>query len=804
MKIRLSRRTAFVLALVGTVLAVPLVLGAATTPAAAAPCDLSGPLNVEMVGSGVDGLIQAPAPAGGPQAPTTNYGQFGMSGQFWHTHDLTCSDYVAVLGNMWANGIFTAAKAVDRLTITTYQAAATEGPLQSIKDVVDDIVTNLSNAMYWPYLRPIVILGAIWLAWYGLIRKRATTTAEGVIWMVLAVTVAVWFFSRPGDFTGLGKVVTDKTGEVVNSAFSGLPGAGGASCLPPPGTAAPQVKSGGYAQTGTPGVDQNADALWSTLVCKPWLVGLFGTADPQQPVVRDWGRKVLEMQSVPPPQAGQPAPDVGARQSEYASLAEKLRNDPRYATFSGRDWSNRLGVAVGAFIAALVAGLLIFLVAVSLLVLKVGFLLLLILGPIFLLIGVHPGSGRIIAMRWVEMLVGTLLRQAVLTIVLSVLVYGYALIISTAMPWGMQVLFMALLTIAVFFYRRPFQHLFASMSGHTVTTRMLGEAASSSVLERSAGALPPVASARIGRWGLRKAEPLIRAAGAANPVGAAASAAAGQVRVRGEEGEGAASGTRIPATAAPLDTDPAGGKAAGRTTLEPRRGTAPPLNLNGSPARTRGGAAGGPRVGAVSPTTGGSGGAGGSGGSVSGGSASGGSGSGGGWFGGASGGGWARRGGSAGGASGGSSGGSAGGGRSSGARTSRFGGSGGSGGSRTGGTRSRGGSGGGLFGGGGSRGSGGSGGSGGGLFGGGSNGSNGSNGPRNARGSGGGLFGGGSGNGSRSGGGSSGPRIFGSDEPSSRTSEAPPLWLRSRNGGGSGGDSTDVPFWLKPNNPDKD
>ncbi len=120
--------------------------------------------------------------------------------------------------------------------------------------------------MYWPYLQPIVILGAIWLAWYGLIRKRATTTAEGVIWMVLAVTVATWFLSRPQDFTGLGKIVTDKTGEVVNSAFSGLPGAGGASCLPAPGDTNPEVKAGGYGQNGTPGVDQNADALWSTLV----------------------------------------------------------------------------------------------------------------------------------------------------------------------------------------------------------------------------------------------------------------------------------------------------------------------------------------------------------------------------------------------------------------------------------------------------------------------------------------------------------------------------------------------------------
>ncbi|NUR91058.1 MAG: hypothetical protein HOY71_43880, partial [Nonomuraea sp.] len=463
MKVR--RLVLCALALLAGLLVVPIAVGG-IQPAAAGPCDLSPDLAPELIGSGVDGLMQAPATPGAPAAPTTNYEQFGMSGQFWHTYDLGCSDIGAVLGNSWANTIFLWAKAIDRLTITTYQAAATEGPLQSIKDVVDTMVQRLSDAMYWPYLRPIVILAAIWLAWYGLIRKRATTTLEGVIWMVLAVTVATWFFSRPGDFTGMGKVVTDKTGEVVNSAFAGLPGAGGASCLPPPGVASPQVKAGGYAQNGTPTVAQNSDALWSTLVCKPWLMGEFGTADPNAAVVRDYGRVMLEMQSVPAADVAKGnAPAPGAAQAKYAAVAEKLKADPRFAIFQGKDWTSRLGVAIGALIAACVAGVLIFLVAVSLLVLKVGFLLLLILGPVFLLIGVHPGSGRIIAMRWVEMLIGTLLRQAVLALVLSVLVFGYALIISTAMPWGLQILFMALLTIAVFFYRRPFQHLFSSMSG---------------------------------------------------------------------------------------------------------------------------------------------------------------------------------------------------------------------------------------------------------------------------------------------------------------------------------------------------
>ncbi|WP_066371508.1 type IV secretion system protein [Herbidospora mongoliensis] len=655
----MKRRVALLLLVFVTFfLASPVIVGSSVANADGI-CDMSSTLSPEVVGSGVDGLVKPPPPDDGvtgggtgvgiglgadveapAQALKTNYENYGMSGQFWHTYELGCSDVAAVIGNAWANAIFSWAKAVDRLTITTYEAAATEGPLLPIKNVVDDIVTNLADAMYWPFLRPIVIIAAIWLAWYGLLRKRATTTAEAVVWMVLAVTVATWFFSRPQDLTNVGKTITDKTTEIVNSAFSGLPGAGGASCLPPPASAlgaaagaatgaaatpgaAPPVTGGGYGQPGTPGVQQNADALWSTLVCKPWLMGNFGTADPASPIVAAYGAKLLDTQALDATeQQAQQSAGTDAHQRRYEEeVANPLRTSPAFYLLQGKDWTSRLGVAIGAFIAAMVAGLLIFLVAVSLLVLKVGFLLLLIMGPIFLLIGVHPGTGRIIAMRWVEMLVGTLLRQAVLALVLGVLVYGYALIISTPLPWGMQIMFMALMTLAVFFYRRPFQHLFSSMSGSTLATRMLGDATTAPTLQRAAGALPPVAAARMGRWGLRKAEPMLNAAIAGSTGGAsgAATAAAGvaQGKVRGEERVGA----RANGQPAPLENPE---QAARRKTgvPPPRTGAAPPLNLSRPPATTR------PSAPAPAP--------------VRASSSGGGGGGGGGWFSGRSGG-WASR-----------------------------------------------------------------------------------------------------------------------------------------------------------------
>ena len=51
-------------------------------------------------------------------------------------------------------------------------------------------------------------------------------------------------------------------------------------------------------------------------------------------------------------------------------------------------------------IAAVVAGLLVLLISVTLILLKLSFLLLLIVGPFFLLIGTHPGFGRVVAVRW--------------------------------------------------------------------------------------------------------------------------------------------------------------------------------------------------------------------------------------------------------------------------------------------------------------------------------------------------------------------------------------------------------------------
>ncbi len=404
----------------------------------------------EPANAGIDAMV-AP-PASGKQ-PATLYDQYGVAGDYWAATNLQCSDMTSLIGNNVAGMVFDAAKSIDRVTITVYQSAAGEGILSWLQRVTDKLITSLGNAIYFPYLAVVVILAAIWLAWQGLIRKRATRTIEGTVWMVVACAAAIFLIGKPADVTGVGRGVSDGISQALNAAFAKLPSPGPTTCVPVQNSD-PQVKPATYSYTsGGTVVDQNADELWTVLVCKPWLVGEFGTSvfssdGGKATAVSTYGRSLLWAQAIAVNEKATPAL-VQAKQDAYAGIASSIQtNDPAiYPLFQGKQWTTRLEVAFAALFAAVVAGVLVLLIAVTLILLKLSFLLLLIVGPFFLLIGVHPGFGRVVALRWVEMLIGVLLKQAAVALVLSLLLYCYALIMGTSdavLPWALKILMIAL------------------------------------------------------------------------------------------------------------------------------------------------------------------------------------------------------------------------------------------------------------------------------------------------------------------------------------------------------------------------
>ena len=566
----------------------------------------------EPASSGIDAMVKPPAEG---KQPTTLYGSYGIAGQYWAATNLQCSDMTSLIGNNVASMVFDIAKSIDRVTITVYQAAAGNGILGWLTNVVDKLVSSLGNAIYFPYLSAVVLIGAIWLAWQGLIRKRGTRTIEGTIWMVVACAAAIWLIGRPADFTGMGTAVTDGISQTLNTAFAKLPAPSQSNCLPVAKND-PQVQPSNFAFSSSNAlVAQNADELWTVLVCKPWLAGEFGTfstgGGAQNPV-NAYGRQLLWAQAI----AANEKPSnalIQAKQATFAGIATSIQQkDPGiYPLFQGKQWTTRLEIAFAAVFAAAIAGVLVLLIAVTLILLKLGFLLLLVVGPFFLLIGTHPGFGRVVALRWFEMLVGVLLKQAAVALVLSVLLYSYSLIMGTSdqvLPWALKILMIALVTVAVFIYRRPFQHLFSAvgygMIGSTERAEVEVErhraALRANALGAAAAMVPGVAAYRAARWARRNpAAAAAMTAGAG--VGAAATAAGlGSGETAGEDGAADGSAPGI----APAE---GGTRAGSRSGLASRArawagaaagdGTgrsAPPLNL---PSRANGGSASGTAAG---------------------------------------------------------------------------------------------------------------------------------------------------------------------------------------------------------------
>src|SRR5699024_8914473 len=162
-----------------------------------------------------------------------------------------------------------------------------------------------------------------------------------------------------------------------------------------------------------------------------------------------------------------------------------------------------------------------------------------------------------------------------------ILVLCFGLIMSTNLGWGLQVILLALFTLAAAIYRKPFAHLFASVNANTFTSRLVSDAAQSQALGKSAAVLPPVAYARMQRWGLRRA-PLVAGTAAGVPAG---SSGASPTETEDSVGDAASTdGVKVRGGGEPARMRGRGGY--GRV-----RGneSAPPLNVNRSTGAGEGG-----------------------------------------------------------------------------------------------------------------------------------------------------------------------------------------------------------------------
>src|SRR5215470_4200359 len=102
--------------------------------------------------------------------------------------------------------------------------------------------------------------------------------------------------------------------------------------------------------------------------------------------------------------------------------------------------------------------------------------------PLFLLVGVHPGTGRRLLVRWAELAAAALLIR-VLCAALLALVLVLSGLIAQIPNWGVAAALEVALVVTAFIYRKPFLRVFGQVAtprldflrdGRTATTVVSG------------------------------------------------------------------------------------------------------------------------------------------------------------------------------------------------------------------------------------------------------------------------------------------------------------------------------------------
>src|SRR5205085_888496 len=133
-------------------------------------------------------------------------------------------------------------------------------------------IGQLASVFYYPRLSTVVLLGALWLVWHGLLQRRATTAAGGLAWMVVAIAVAAWFLAAPATILGGANSVSVQASRSVLSV--------GGTVDPAAGPADPTSAQATYSgNAGDTELRLAANRFFQTYVYTPWAVGEFGSAN---------------------------------------------------------------------------------------------------------------------------------------------------------------------------------------------------------------------------------------------------------------------------------------------------------------------------------------------------------------------------------------------------------------------------------------------------------------------------------------------------------------------------------------------
>lgn len=342
------------------------------------------------------------------------------------------------------------------------------------------IINGIYDKLYLEFLSPLFLLGAAYIGYQGMIKRRGSVAVQGTAWMVLSAAMAIVFFSFPVQ---IAKTIDDSV------TFAGTTIVDAATGITQPGQGTLCTLENNAENRG----QRTAQcAMWQTFIYTPWAAAQFGEAakvkasgqsitfrnmsNPPLPLLYLDARVVnkndvaavqapwIRANKDKPADKQTPAPTIDVQvtpeaQKKWDAFATVMKSDAAIAgwnNFSGSDSGARFSVALTNFFGIVIGILPVAFLSVTLIFQQVMFLILLVFAPIMFLVGIHPGIGRRMFLGWVEMVAGTALKRVISYAAIAVLLAVIGAVTASAAEGGFftQVFLVAAAGIGVLAYRK--------------------------------------------------------------------------------------------------------------------------------------------------------------------------------------------------------------------------------------------------------------------------------------------------------------------------------------------------------------
>jgi hypothetical protein len=466
-----------------------------------------------------------------PAKAVTAYEWFGTAGQQWGVEqykelNASCPPFMTISGNFIASILFSIDQTVAEIGLTVFGWSMNIDAFSPFLDSIGKVLNSLKESLYLPYLIPMIFLGALYMGYVGLVKKRSSQAIQAATWMLLSSIFGITFLtgSNPTMFSSyINNTVKTVTTYIVGSMADATSGQNGLCSLPETtegvfdNKGAPVLGADGKQKmvtTSAPGAGWRIPqcSIWEIFVFKPWANGALGDSannlvdtsktnndiqylkptDPEKKAVnsnevgiganggvtwpghknpettlalvyldsRTYNHDLAILGNTSGTGNGLNADTVNSittyKQKELYSVLDTVKNDypAQLNNVNGRAWFHRVTIALVDFLAMLFGSIPLLMLSFGLIILEVSFVFILLVAPLFLLLGVHPGFGRRFAMSWVEMLIGNFLKRIGTGFLIGVFLTVLGAIISSDANWIMEVVLIAATSIGIMQQRK--------------------------------------------------------------------------------------------------------------------------------------------------------------------------------------------------------------------------------------------------------------------------------------------------------------------------------------------------------------